>query len=229
MFSCEKCGKEFTEKRSMLRHMKTHLQSTEAYTCDVDGKDFDREDARNRHPTVSGQTYSCGVCGKEFSRADNRNRHEAAHSYSLTCGVCSQYFNRLANLAHHRSQHERPEAKQRLPMKRPAAPEPGPTPKQRRTVLPPAKTHQEKSGVAADTVVLPDDPETRALYRQQWQSIRIPDTKWVVHLLTNATFYLNKLIQHPIGARVILPDHILKNKAVVALVGGLVRRSPFSY
>jgi hypothetical protein len=33
-----------------------------------------------------------------------------------------------------------------------------------------------------------------------------PDTKWVVHLLTNVTFYLNKLIQHPIGARVVLPD-----------------------
>jgi hypothetical protein len=46
------------------------------------------------------------------------------------------------------------------------------------------------------------------------------DTKWVVHLLTNVTFYLNKLIQHPIGARVVLPDHILKNRAVVALVGG---------
>jgi hypothetical protein len=47
-----------------------------------------------------------------------------------------------------------------------------------------------------------------------------PDTKWVVHLLTNATFYINKLFDHPIGARVVLPDHILKNKAVVALVGG---------
>jgi hypothetical protein len=47
-----------------------------------------------------------------------------------------------------------------------------------------------------------------------------PDTKWVVHLLTSVTFYLNKLIQHPIGARVVLPDHILKNRAVVALVGG---------
>jgi hypothetical protein len=47
-----------------------------------------------------------------------------------------------------------------------------------------------------------------------------PDTKWVVHLLTNVTFYVNKLFDHPIGARVVLPDHILKNKAVVALVGG---------
>jgi hypothetical protein len=37
-----------------------------------------------------------------------------------------------------------------------------------------------------------------------------PDTKWVVHLLTNVT-YLNKLIQHPIGARVVLPDHYTGN------------------
>jgi hypothetical protein len=28
-----------------------------------------------------------------------------------------------------------------------------------------------------------------------------PDTKWVVHLLTNVTFYLNKLIQHPMKMR----------------------------
>jgi hypothetical protein len=34
-------------------------------------------------------------------------------------------------------------------------------------------------------------------------------------LLTNVTFYVNK-----IDARVVLPDHILKNKAVVVLVGG---------
>ena len=47
-----------------------------------------------------------------------------------------------------------------------------------------------------------------------------PDTKWVVHSLTNVAFYVNKLFDHPIGARVVLPDHILKNKAVVALAGG---------
>jgi hypothetical protein len=224
----------------------------------------------------------------------------------------------MDNLARHRAQHERPEAKQRLPMKRPAAPDPGPSPKQRSTVLPP----RTPMGNPVEPDVLPEDPETRALYRQHWQSIRTeeatgnpiqelcnitlhemtastfpemvrylyrqqttafkinlsfgfilrnietgvlryyhssennarlfdvphlirteedlerfleelsrhdileyirqqrPDTKWVVHLLTNVTFYLSKLIQHPIGARVVLPDHILKNRAVVALVGG---------
>ena len=36
-----------------------------------------------------------------------------------------------------------------------------------------------------------------------------PDTKWVVHLVTNITFYVNKLIGHPMGSMdlpVYLPD-----------------------
>jgi hypothetical protein len=41
-----------------------------------------------------------------------------------------------------------------------------------------------------------------------------PDTKWVVHLQTNVTFYLNTLIQHPIGARDV-PDFFLRNKGLV--------------
>jgi hypothetical protein len=36
-----------------------------------------------------------------------------------------------------------------------------------------------------------------------------PDTKWVVLLLTNVTFYVNKLFDHPIGARVVLPEFFL--------------------
>ena len=116
----------------------------------------------------TGWTYFCGACDKVFSRADNRNRHEAAHRYGLTCGVCGQYFNRMDNLARHRAPHEKPEAKQRLPMKRPAAPESGPSPKQRSTVLPP-RTPMENP-VGPD--VLPEDPDTRELRRQHWQSIR---------------------------------------------------------
>ena len=137
MFTCERCGKEFTEKRNPLRHMKTHVDSS--------------------------QTYSCGVCDKVFSRPDHRKRHEAAHSYNLTCGVCDQYFNRMDSLARHCAQHETPECKQRLPMKRPVAPEPGPSPKRRRTVSPPPRTPLENP-VGPD--VLPEDPETRALFRQ---------------------------------------------------------------
>jgi hypothetical protein len=48
-----------------------------------------------------------------------------------------------------------------------------------------------------------------------------PDTRWVVHLLTNVTFYVNKINEHPIGASVHLPDYFLKNPGVVALISFL--------
>ena len=47
-----------------------------------------------------------------------------------------------------------------------------------------------------------------------------PDTKWVVHLLTNLTCYVNKLFDHPIGARGVLHDFFLGNQGLVCLVGG---------
>ena len=168
--------------------MKTHLQSTEAYTCDVYGKDFDREDARNRHMKThvqSSQTYSCGVCGKEFSRADNRTRHEAVHSYAITCPVCGQFFNRTENMLCHRALHERSEAKQRLPMKRPAAPEPGPSPKHHNLAPLPAKTLMDNP-VGPD--VFPEDPETRALNRQTAGNPIQDRYNFTLHEMTASTF-----------------------------------------
>jgi hypothetical protein len=33
----------------------------------------------------SSQTYSCDVCGKDFKRADHRKRHQESHDYTITC------------------------------------------------------------------------------------------------------------------------------------------------
>ena len=41
-----------------------------------------------------------------------------------------------------------------------------------------------------------------------------------MHLLTNVTFYVNKINEHPIGVSVHLPDYFLKNPGVVALITG---------
>ena len=99
----------------------------------------------------------------------------------------------MDSLARHRAHHERPEAKQRLPMKRQAAPEPGPIPKQRRTVLPP----RTPMGNPVGPDVLPEDPETIALYRQHCQSIRTEEAtgnrgqdryNFTLHEMTASTF-----------------------------------------
>ena len=47
-----------------------------------------------------------------------------------------------------------------------------------------------------------------------------PDTKWIVHLLTNVTFYVNKIQDHVIGSKVILPSYVKNNRAIIGLVAG---------
>ncbi len=44
-----------------------------------------------------------------------------------------------------------------------------------------------------------------------------PNSKWVVDLITIATFYVNKIQAHPIGCGVTLPTFIKKNKAIISL------------
>ena len=45
-----------------------------------------------------------------------------------------------------------------------------------------------------------------------------PNTKWTVVLVTNATFYINHLPDHPIGCvKIELPDNIKYNQAVIGL------------
>jgi hypothetical protein len=44
----------------------------------------------------------------------------------------------------------------------------------------------------------------------------------VVHLLTNFTFYVNKINNHPIGAGVLLPNYDSNNPGLNNLTGGLV-------
>ena len=284
---CDKCGEQFTEKRNLTRHMKTHVDSS--------------------------QTYPCNICGKEFKRADHRKRHEESHDYTITCPVCGQYFNRRESMLRHRALHDRPEVMKRPPSPGPSnsppkqprshSPQSSNSPSVEPNILPEdpetrilylrhwntirteevtGNRVQDRYNFTLHDMTASTFPEmVRRIFRQQITAFKInlsfgfilrnvetgelryyhssqnnsrffdvphlirteedlerfleelsrhdmleyirqqrPDTKWVVHLLTNVTFYVNKLFDHPIGARVVLPDHILKNKAVVALVGG---------
>ena len=52
----------------------------------------------------------------------------------------------------------------------------------------------------------------------QWAIAQRPNSDWVCEHVTNATFFVNKIVQHPIGCvGVILPDYVKNNKAIVGL------------
>ena len=52
----------------------------------------------------------------------------------------------------------------------------------------------------------------------QWAIAQRPNSDWVCELVTNATFFLNKIVDHPIGCvGVTLPDYLKHNKAIVGL------------
>ena len=53
----------------------------------------------------------------------------------------------------------------------------------------------------------------------QWAINQRPDSAWVCELVTNVTFFVNRIIDHPIGCvgMISLPVYIKKNKAVIGL------------
>ena len=52
----------------------------------------------------------------------------------------------------------------------------------------------------------------------QWEVAQRPNSDWVCEHVTNATFFFNRIVDHPIGCvGVTLPDYVKNNKAIVGL------------
>ena len=52
----------------------------------------------------------------------------------------------------------------------------------------------------------------------QWAITQRPNSDWVCEHVTNVTFFINRIAQHPIGCvGVALPDYVKRNKAIVGL------------
>ena len=62
----------------------------------------------------------------------------------------------------------------------------------------------------------------------QWAIAQRPNSDWVCEMATNVTFFLNRIVQHPIGCvGVTLPDYVKNNKAIVGLVKDHNRKSTY--
>ena len=52
----------------------------------------------------------------------------------------------------------------------------------------------------------------------QWAIAQRPNSDWICSNVTNVTFFVNRILQHPIGCvGVSLPTYLKRNKAIVAL------------
>ena len=51
-----------------------------------------------------------------------------------------------------------------------------------------------------------------------WAVSQRPNSDWICEMVTNVTFFVNKILQHPIGCvGIVLPPHIKRNKSIIGL------------
>ena len=103
-FKCPKCGKNFSTRQGLTRHVLTHT-GEKPYSCDVCEKSFSRSDDLTRHMrTHTGEKpYSCDVCGKVFSQSPHLTAHMRTHTGEkpYSCDYCGNAYTMNQHLRRH--------------------------------------------------------------------------------------------------------------------------------
>nr|XP_012778259.3 uncharacterized protein LOC101463868 [Maylandia zebra] len=107
-FPCSYCGKRFSLKGNLNRHIRDHTgeRPFPCTDCDKSFKDSGSLTAHMRCHTGE-QPYSCLFCGKNFSGRGNMTRHMRIHTGEkpFTCSVCNKSFHVKEHLNRHMKYH----------------------------------------------------------------------------------------------------------------------------
>ena len=105
---CQKCGKSFSQKVNMKRHVDTiHNKGHKGYKCDSCGKIFSAKTKLKRHIYTIHEGYKdyiCEFCGRTFNQRESLCKHmEAIHDVQkiFKCKKCKNPFYQKASFKEH--------------------------------------------------------------------------------------------------------------------------------
>lgn len=109
-FKCKKCGKGFSKKSNLSRHMSAHNESSYKWKCVTCGKKFNNSSNYKVHKYShnSEKNIPCKYCKKMFKNQDSLRSHYVLHEGKLfSCRVCEKTFATHTLLNYHiRKKHE---------------------------------------------------------------------------------------------------------------------------
>lgn len=116
-FDCKKCGRDFTRKYHLERHLK-HTpcggdKEQNILPCAVCGKKFTRTDNLREHlrghmgQTTKKRDFQCSYCDKSFYGSSLLNIHIRTHTGEkpFPCDICQKPFSSTGALRKHRRTH----------------------------------------------------------------------------------------------------------------------------